>query len=104
MERRIHIIEHVDSQGQKEAAAEFNRLHPKRMPITQTSVRRLMTKTRDKEEHREHPQRCTDESTSFSILFQTDVNLRSLRWMSTKIRFSTITAIKNFAEPKVAPV
>jgi hypothetical protein len=75
VEERIHITVRFDSQGHEEVAAVFNRLHPKRLPITQTSVRRLMTKIREKEEHREPPERCTDESTSLNVLVQMDVSL-----------------------------
>ena len=46
-------------------AEEFYRLHINSLPITQTSVRRLITKNREKEQ-RQTPQRYHDESTGFN--------------------------------------
>jgi len=103
VEEIIQIIGHVDSRSQKEVAGEFSRLHTNSLPITQTSVRRLMTKNREKEQ-RKPPQRCADESTCCNVLVQTDPSLlKSLRLMSTEIH-STTTEFWNFRNTKVAPV
>jgi hypothetical protein len=103
MEDNIQIIAQVGSRGQKEVAEEFYRLRTKSLPITQTCVRRLMTKNREKEQ-RKPPNLCADESTCFNVLAQTDPGIRkSLRLMSTAIH-STTTEFCNFRNIKVAPL
>jgi hypothetical protein len=101
-EERVQVIADVDSRGQKEVAEEFYRLHTNSLAITQTSLRRLMTKNKEKEQ-RKLPQRSTDKSTCFNVLVQTDPSLRkSLCLMSTAIH-STTTEFCNFRNIKVAP-
>lgn len=76
---------------------------PKSLPITQTSVKRVMSKNKEKEQ-RKPPHCCADESTCFNVLVQTDPSLRkSLLLMSTAI-YSTTTEFCNFRNIKVAPV
>ena len=95
-------IANVESRGQKEVVEEFYRLHTNSLPITQTSVRRLMTKNREKEQ-RNPPQRCFDESTCFNVLAQAVPSLiRSLRLMCTAIH--STTELCNFRNAKVAQV
>lgn len=103
MEESTQTIAHIDSQVRRKLQKNSIDYTPNSLPITHTSVRRLMTKNKEKEK-RKPPKRYADESTCFNVLVQTDSSLRkSLRLMSTAIH-STTTEFCNFRSIKVAPV
>ncbi|KJH51178.1 hypothetical protein DICVIV_02640 [Dictyocaulus viviparus] len=85
---RVHLLQLVANRSHEEAAAEFNRLHPDREPIRQSSVSRLIAKFKETGSIMDRPRcgrprRSTDDVRAATILAKFRENPeKSLRQMA----------------------
>uniref|UniRef100_A0A158PA91 DUF4817 domain-containing protein n=1 Tax=Angiostrongylus cantonensis TaxID=6313 RepID=A0A158PA91_ANGCA len=91
---RVHLLQLVANRSHEEAAAEFNRLHPNREPIRQSSVTRLIAKFKETGSIMDRPRcgrprRSTDRVNTAAIVAKFRENPeKSLRQMANETGMS----------------